>query len=101
LVDLIKSKYLSTAEEYRPLDFGEKTNYFTMDVITDLSFSQPFGYLTQDHDVYDYFKITKSFIPIVMVLCDLPSLATLLQSRLLRGFLPSESDKLGFGAFIG
>ena len=97
----MKTKYISTSDEFHPLDFGEKASYFTMDVITDLSFSRPFGFLTQDKDVYDYFKITKSFVPIMMVLSDLPSLATLLQSRFLRSMMPSESDKLGFGAFIG
>jgi hypothetical protein len=101
LIHLIETKYLSTSHSYRPIDFGEKASFFTLDVISDLAFGQAFGYLDRDEDVYDYLKITQSFIPIMMLISNVPSLADLLQSNLLRGLLPSESDKLGFGAFIG
>lgn len=101
LVELIESKYLSTAREYRPVDFAQKTQYFTLDVISHLAFGHAFGYLSKDDDVFDYIKITNSFIPIMLILANIPELARLLQSRLLRGLLPKESDKLGFGAFIG
>jgi hypothetical protein len=101
LVHLIETKYISTSDNYRPLDFGEKASFFTLDVISELAFGEAFGYLENDNDVYDYLKITKTYIPIMMVVANVPSLADLLQSRMLRGMLPSESDKLGFGAFIG
>jgi len=101
LVHLIETKYLSTSHNYRPIEFGEKVSFFTLDVISDLAFGNPFGYLEQDGDVYDYLKITQSYVPVMMVLADIPSLADVLHSRLFRGLLPSESDKLGFGAFIG
>lgn len=101
LIHLIQTKYLSTADNYRPMDFGEKASYFTLDVISELAFGQAFGYIENDDDVFDYLKITKTYIPIMMIVANVPSLATMLQSRYLRGLLPSESDKLGFGAFIG
>jgi len=101
LIHLIEAKYLSTVESYCPIDFAEKASFFTLDVISDLAFGNAFGYLDQDADVYDYLKMTKTFIPIMVTLGNLPWLASLLQSRLLRGLMPSESDKLGFGAFIG
>ncbi|KAL1845060.1 hypothetical protein VTK73DRAFT_1208 [Phialemonium thermophilum] len=101
LVELIETKYLSTPTDYRPMDFAQKGQYFTLDVISDLAFGQAFGYLEQDDDVFDYIKITNSYIPVMLVLANVPSMAKLLQSRLLRGLLPKESDKLGFGAFIG
>ncbi|KAF2826799.1 cytochrome P450 [Ophiobolus disseminans] len=101
LVHLLETKYISTPQEYRPVDFGEKASFFTLDVISELAFGQAFGYLDQDADVYNYLAITKTFIPIMMVLGDIPYLAGALHSKYLRGLLPSESDKLGFGAFIG
>lgn len=101
LVELIETKYLSTASSYRPMDYAQKAQYFTLDVISDLAFGRAFGYLEQDDDVFEYIKITNSFIPIMLILANVPSLANLLHSRLFRGLLPSESDKLGFGAFIG
>jgi hypothetical protein len=101
LVHLIETKYISTSDDYRPMDFGEKASFFTLDVISELAFGEAFGYLENDSDVFDYLSITKTFIPIMMVMGDVPSFANLLQSPALRGLLPSESDKLGFGAFIG
>jgi hypothetical protein len=101
LIHLIGTKYLSTTHSYRPMDFGEKASFFTLDVISELAFGRAFGYVDSDKDVYEYLKITETFIPIMMVIANVPTLADLLQSRLLRGLLPSESDKLGFGAFIG
>lgn len=101
LVDLIESRYISSGLVYNPTDFAQKGQYFTLDVISALAFGDPFGYLEEDDDVFNYIKITSSFIPIMLVLANIPSLAKLLQSRIFRGLLPKESDKLGFGAFIG
>ncbi|CAG9956833.1 unnamed protein product [Clonostachys rosea f. rosea IK726] len=101
LVDLIETKYISSASDYRPMNFGQKGQFFTLDVISHLAFGHAFGYLQTDDDVYDYIKITTSFIPIMMILSNIPALARMLQSPMLRGLLPKESDKLGFGAFIG
>lgn len=101
LVELIETKYLSTPRTYRPVDLAEKVEYFALDTISALAFGQAFGYMEHDDDVFDYIKITRSYVPIMLVLADVPSLAKLLHSRLFRGLLPKESDKLGFGAFIG
>lgn len=101
LITLIETKYLSTGGKYRPMDFAQKAQYFTLDVISALAFDEAFGYLEKDDDVYDYIKITGSFIPVMLVLANVPSLARLLQSPMLRGLMPKASDKLGFGAFIG
>lgn len=99
-VTLLETKYLSTGQLYRPVDFAQKVQYFTLDVISDLAFGQPFRFLEQDADVFDYIKITDSYVPIMLVLANVPTLARLMQSRLLRGLFPQDSDKLGFGAFI-
>ncbi|KAK3385839.1 cytochrome P450 [Podospora didyma] len=101
LVDLIETKYISTSKEYKPMDLAQKVQYFTLDVISDLAFGQAFGFLEQDDDVFDYIKITGFMIPVLLVLANVPSLANMFQSPLFRGLLPKESDKFGFGAFIG
>ncbi|KAK5651583.1 hypothetical protein OQA88_11856 [Cercophora sp. LCS_1] len=101
LVRLIESKYLSTPSSYKPMDFALKTQFFTLDVISDLAFGQPFGFLDADDDVYDYIKITASMIPALTVLSNWHELARILHSPLFRSFLPKATDKLGFGAFIG
>ncbi|KAE9372687.1 cytochrome P450 [Stipitochalara longipes BDJ] len=100
-VDLIERKYLSTSKQYRPMDLGFKAQFFTLDVISDLAFGKAFGYLEQDDDVFDYIKIIEQFIPAMLVMGNIPWLARLTHTRLFRGLMPKESDKLGFGAFIG
>ena len=35
---------------YRPMDFVQKTQFFTLDVISALAFGVPFGYLARDED---------------------------------------------------
>ncbi|KAF2734130.1 cytochrome P450 [Polyplosphaeria fusca] len=101
LVELIQKKYISAAEGYQPMDFAQKAQYFTLDVISALAFGQAFGYMEHDDDPFDYIQITKAYIPFMLVLANVPSLADLLHSRFFRSALPKESDKLGFGAFIG
>lgn len=101
LIHLIETKCLSTSEQYRPVDFARKIQYFTLDVISDLAFGEAFGYMEQDDDVFDFIKITRSFFPVAVLMANIPSLVALMHSPLMRGMLPKESDKLGFGAFIG
>ena len=100
LIGLIETKYLSTRQHFRPVDFARKIQYFTLDVISDLAFGQPFGYVEQDDDVFDFIKISRSFFPVALVMANVPAIVTVLHSRLFRGLLPKESDALGFGAFI-
>ena len=101
LVRLIETKYTSTTQDYRPVDFARKIQYFTLDVISDLAFGEAFGYMHQDEDVFDFIKITRSFFPVAVLMANIPALVALVHSPLMRGMLPKESDKLGFGAFIG
>lgn len=100
-VELIERKYISTSREYRPMDLGQKGQFFTLDVISALAFGEAFGYLTQDKDVFDYIKISDQYIPVMLVMANLPVLARLTHTRLFRNLMPKESDLLGFGAFIG
>ncbi|KAH7151052.1 cytochrome P450 [Fusarium sp. MPI-SDFR-AT-0072] len=101
LINLLETKYLSTDKDYRPVDFAQKIQFFTLDVISDLAFGQAFGYIEQDDDVFDFIKITKSYFPVTLIMANIPSLVSLLHSKIFSGALPKESDKLGFGAFIG
>ena len=101
LIELIETKYLSTSQDFRPMDWGIKAQYFTLDVISDLAWGQPMGFLEQDADVYDYIKITTASVRVMMVVSAYPTLARALQSRFLRSILPKETDKVGFGPLIG
>ena len=41
------------------MDFGMVVQYFTLDVITKISYGYAFGYLEKNEDVYDYISIMK------------------------------------------
>jgi hypothetical protein len=101
LVKLIKSQYVSTTDSYHPVDLAQKLQYFTLDVISDLAFGKPLGYLQQDADPYDYVEAMDASMPVLATLGNLPWLANLFHSPLFRRFLPSERDEGGFGALIG
>lgn len=51
LINFIKSKYLSRGPDFRPSDCGPAARFFTLDVITDLIYGEPFGYLTKNEYV--------------------------------------------------
>ena len=98
---MIETKYLSTDQDYRPMDLARKVQFLTLDIISMLAFGKQFGYVATDSDVYSYIKMTEESMPVMMVLTVFPALAKVLQSPLLRGLLPSEHDRVGFGKFIG
>ena len=59
----------------------QRIQFSTLDVISDLAFGQPFGYIEQDYDVSDSIKITHSFFPVTLVIANIPSLIKLLHFR--------------------
>lgn len=100
-IGLIERNYVSEGAIYRPMDLARKAQYLTLDIIGDIAFGSDFGHLTQDADVHEYIKRTEASMPAMMVVSVLPVLARLMQSPLLRRFMPSENDPHGFGKFIG
>lgn len=88
------------ADKDKIIDLGRKIQYFTLDVISDIAFGEPFGFLETDSDVYRYIETTERTLPIVMVTTVIPLLVKLLASRLLSRALPSETDTIGFGRVI-
>lgn len=102
MTDLIDKKYKSVASDLRPLDFARISQYFTLDVLTDIAFNRPLGYLTSDSDPYLYletlepslaFTFTVSFLPLVRDFLDLTWVRRILA--------PSPDDLTGFGALMG
>ncbi len=96
LVQLIRSKYLSTDAQSKPMGFARKIQYFTLDVISDVGFGEPFGHLQADQYVNENVKageisLTATTLGLVF---GLPSFLQLpLVARLLG---PSENDVVGF-----
>ncbi|OHW98813.1 cytochrome P450 [Colletotrichum incanum] len=97
LVNLV-DKYVS---EDKPFDFGFKAQYFTLDVISDIAFGQPFGDLATDSDVHEYIKTMERNMPTILMTSVLPWLLALFSSPIFRSMMPSEKDAIGVGKIMG
>ena len=102
LIRLIESKYICTREEPgKQMDFAEKAQFFTLDVISGLAFDQPFGNLIVDEDTHGYVKAAEDGIHMIMALTELPEVRSFLEkSSLVKMLAPSASDKIGLGKII-
>ncbi|KAJ0315461.1 hypothetical protein Brms1b_006060 [Colletotrichum noveboracense] len=56
----------------QPFDFARKVQYFTLDVITDLAFGDPMGFMAEDGDMYDYIETTEKAMPSFITLTVFP-----------------------------
>ena len=102
LVGLIRKKYISSKTVLRKLDFAQISQYFTMDVLTDVAFGAPFGYLAGDEDVHDYIKTIRAFMPVLELQTNHPTVNYLMGSRLVQALAaPTAKDRTGMGAVIG
>ncbi|SPJ72333.1 related to pisatin demethylase (cytochrome P450) [Fusarium torulosum] len=100
-IRLIDRKYLSTTSEFRSVDFAEKTQFFALDVIGDVSFGEPFGYLSKDEDLYNYNEINASSLPVMNIVSVYPWLGRIVHRWPLSMLLPREEDQVGFGRLMG
>ena len=101
LIALIDDKYLSHHGTLRPFDITEKSQFFALDVISNLSFGKAFGFLADDKDLYDYIAINDSAVPVMNLLQAMPWMTNVVYRWPMRLALPSDGDKVGFGRLMG
>lgn len=65
LVNLIETKYISTNEDLKILDLASVAQFFTIDVLTDVAFGSPFGFLAAGDDLYDNIKTVGLLMPVL------------------------------------
>ncbi|KAK2004378.1 cytochrome P450 [Colletotrichum falcatum] len=97
LVQLIRSKYISTDAASKPMDLAQKIQYLTLDVISDISYGKAFGDLRADDDVFGVAASADAGMTIFTYKIAL-GLYKVLQSPLAARLLgPKETDATGFG----
>lgn len=103
LLELIRNKYLSSkANGHRPMDWGEKSSFFTLDSITDIAFGYPIGAMKNDKDPYDFFGLMESALVMGSVMTIYPWLAAFFQTDFMhRLTAPKADDSNGFGRMMG
>jgi hypothetical protein len=88
------------SDEYKPMDFGRKAQFFTLDVISSVAYGKAFGYLATDSDLYDYLKTMEDILPSILIVTVLPWINSILRLDFVRKYLPSERDPVGFGKIM-
>ncbi len=101
LVSLIDEKYVSGPGEHKALELSTRAMFFTLDVISDVSFGSPFGFLAEDRDLYQFIEIHDAAVPVMNVLQALPGLTNVVYRWPMRLALPSTGDKVGLGRLMG
>jgi cytochrome P450 len=91
----------SEISQKRPIDMSSVAQYFTLDVLTHIAFGAPFGYLTQNKDIYDYIKTVSEFLQVLELGANCSSVQSLLSSPLMKPMQPKATDKVGMGAMMG
>ena len=100
-MSLIDHKYISEPGSLRPMDLAAKAQFFTLDVISDVSFGAPFGFLAEDKDLFQYNEINASAVPVMNMLQAMPWLSNIVYRWPFRLALPSDGDNVGFGRLMG
>ena len=81
---------------------AEKLQFFTLDSLTDIAFGAPFGYLTEDKDLYSYNATSTAFFPIMEMQTNSQFVHSILNSRIVQYLAgPKAGDETGLGAVIG
>lgn len=99
-LDLIERTYTSTPQGFRPMEFGRRAQFFTLDVSTSVTFGKPFGFLAKDGDVEKYMETTEAMIPMFGILGTLPWLVYAMHAWPLNRLMPGEGDTVGFGRLM-
>ncbi|KAK3312504.1 cytochrome P450 [Apodospora peruviana] len=100
-IDLIERKYISTSMDYRPMEFSHKAQYFALDVITEVGFGEAFGFLTNDRDMYQYVEINDTYLPVLVMLLELPFFDNVLRTWPMNKLAPTAGDDYGYGKLMG
>ncbi|KAL5390733.1 hypothetical protein PMIN02_006902 [Paraphaeosphaeria minitans] len=79
------------------MDFARKTQYLTLDVISDIGFGQAFGDLANDTDVDSYLESTDRVMSSLTFVCASGLLRFLQWPPLARFMGPKEGSENGFG----
>ncbi|KAF6817780.1 cytochrome p450 [Colletotrichum sojae] len=99
-VHLVESKYVSTADDFRPMEFAHKSQYFALDVVGQLSFGEALGFVARDEDLWGYVKTNDETFPVFAVMLNTPYIGRILQHWPLSKLLPFSNEKYGFGKLM-
>lgn len=83
------------------INFASIAQYFTLDVLTEIAFEKPFGFLTENRDIFQYIKQVSDFLTFLELCCNFPAIQRIVSSRAMASFAPKPTDATGLGAMLG
>ncbi|KAL8745609.1 MAG: hypothetical protein Q9190_002263 [Brigantiaea leucoxantha] len=100
---MIRAKYVSSSNDYKPLDFGVASTILAVDTATDLAFGHPLqDTFSCDNDLTGYMSGMLQSLPVMQTLAAFPVLINLSTSRLASKLLDKAKDaKTGLGFIYG
>jgi cytochrome P450 len=101
-VNLIETHYLSTPDKLKVMDLARVSQYFTLDVITDMAFGYPFGFLAANADLYNYISSFGPLMPIFELQANITWIGAILNNPWIKKLLsPTANDGSAVGQMIG
>jgi hypothetical protein len=102
LISLIDREYSSKGSRLRPLDFAKVAQFFTLDVIADVAFGEPIGFLSRNEDINGYCRVVEDALPAFEWAAALPAVNSFVRLPVINKlFMPSAEDKTGVGMIMG
>lgn len=101
LKDLLRSTYLSTENETRPMDWGNVAEYFTLDTLSKVSYGKSFGCIQANRDVHDFVESSKAGMKFMSLCAEVPILRAILTSKFVLALIgPKTTDTKGIGPLM-
>ena len=102
LLTLIDRQYLSSGSTMRPIDFAKVAQFFTLDVIADIAFGEPIGFLAKNEDINGYCHVVEEALPAFEWAAALPFINRIVRLPFINKLImPSAEDKTGVGMIMG
>ena len=101
LKDVLRQRYLSEGDKLNSVDLARVTYYFTLDVITDLSYGEAFGFLDAEGDLYDYTSSLDRLLLITGLVSEIPALRKVSNTFVGAVVKPKYTDRSGLGRLMG
>ncbi|KAK0716747.1 benzoate 4-monooxygenase cytochrome P450 [Lasiosphaeria miniovina] len=91
LIALIERNYLSARSgPLRPMDLAQKSQFLTLDIISELAVGQCFECLAHDTDTYGQIAFVTGSVPLMVAMAVVPRSFGLLQHPVVQAVLPQD-----------
>lgn len=98
---LLRTTYLSTDDDPRPMDWANVAEYFTLDTLSKVSYGKSFGCIQANRDVHDFMESSKSGMRFMTLCAEVPILRVILTSKFVLALIgPKTTDTKGIGPLM-